>query len=570
MTSAQNHPLLLNGNKKMKTILLTILFPFLFFIVAHSQDVKKSTKIEKIKGKEYYIHTVKKGESVWKIAKAYNVSSDDIISANPDANKEIKPGQKLKIPVKKSETNKGTELINHTVEKGENLYTIAKKYAVSVDEIQSANPDLTEKIKPGQTIKIPVKSGNIQIKNTNFGKDTVAHREDSTKYDCSKSKKLNSYNIALMIPFYLDNIYQINLDDPDIKDKDTDDYTSFTFVQYYEGILMAVDSLKKIGFSARIYVYDVDDDTAATLKILENTELPKMHLIIGPFFENSLNVVARFAKKYNIKVVDPVSADDDILKGNPNVFNAFPSVNMQLKQLAAFIVERYPGSPVAIVHNNIENEKNYLTVFKTALNNELKKAGKIENSFKEVVYNTAGVTGIARYFSNTDTNIVVTLTNGEIFITNYVSGINNIYDKYKMIIFGLSSWRNFDNIETEYMQNIHLHLFSSSFVDYMDNNVKNFILKYRDQYKTEPDKYAFQGFDIAMFFFKALNDYGINFDKCIDKTGNAYLQSNYKFVRTGENDGFENSFLNIFRYEDYKFIDVRKHPKIIETENEKK
>ena len=552
----------------MKALLLTILFPFLFFIVAHSQDVKKSKKIEKINGREYYIHTVKKGESVWKIAKTYSVSQDDIISANPDANKEIKPGQKLKVPVKKGETNKGTELINHTVEKGENLYTIAKKYSVSVDEIKSANPVLTEKIKANQIIKIPIKPGN----KTNFcKKDTVAlKKEDSAEYDCNKPKLLNSYNIALMIPFYLDNIYQIDPDNPNIKEKDAGDYTSFTFVQYYEGILMAVDSLKKIGFSARIYVYDVDDDTAATLKMLENPELQKVHLIIGPFFENSLNVVARFAKKYNIKVVDPVSADDDILKGNPNVFNAFPSVNMQLKQLAAFIVERYPGSQVVVVHNNRENEKKYLTVFETALNNELKKTGKIENSFKEVAYNTTGVAGITQSFSNIDTNIVVTLTNGEIFVTNYVSRINNIYDKHKIIIFGLSSWRNFDNIETEYMQNIHLHLFSSSFVDYMDNNVKSFILKYRDQYMTEPDKYAFQGFDIAMFFFKALNDYGINFDKCMDKTGNAYLQSNYKFVRTGENDGFENSFLNIFRYEDYKFVDVRKHPKIIEPEKEKK
>lgn len=495
----------------MKTILLTILFPFLFFTVAHSQDVKKSTKIEKINGKEYYIHTVKKGESVWKIAKAYSVSQDDIISANPGANKKIKSGQKLKIPVKKAGLNNDVELINYT-------NTVALK------------------------------------------------KEDSAKYDCNKPKLLDSYNIALMVPFYLGSIYQIDPDDPNIKEKDADDYTSFTFVQYYEGILMAVDSLKKIGFSARIYVYDVDDDTAATLKMLENTELPKMHLIIGPFFENSLNVVARFAKKYNIKVVDPVSADDDILKGNPNVFKAFPSVNMQFKQLAVFIVERYPGSPVVIVHNNGENEKKYLTIFKTALNNELKKAGKAENSFKEVVYNTSGVTGITRYFSNTDTNIIVTLANGEIFVTNYVSKINNIYDKYKMIIFGLSSWRNFDNIETEYMQNIHLHLFSSSFIDYMDDNVKSFILKYRNQYKTEPDKYAFHGFDIAMFFFKALNDYGINFDKCIDKTGNAYLQSNYKFVRTDEKDGFENSFLNIFRYEDYKFVDVRKYPKIIEIE----
>jgi LysM repeat protein len=247
----------------MKSIFLVILIPFLFSVTAHSQDINKSTKIEKIDGTEYYIHIVKKGETLWKMAKVYSVSQDDIILANPEANKEIKSGQKIKIPIKKSGLNNNVELINYTVEKGEGLFAIAKKYSVSVDDIKSANPGITEKIKADQIIKIPIKPCN----KTNFSKkDTISlKKEDSAKYDFNKPKLLNSYNIELMIPFYLDNINQIDPDVQNIKDKDADDYTSFTFVQYYEGILMAVDSLKKIGFSAKIYVYDVDDDTAATL-----------------------------------------------------------------------------------------------------------------------------------------------------------------------------------------------------------------------------------------------------------------------------------------------------------------
>ena len=61
------------------------------------------------------------------------------------------------------------------------------------------------------------------------------------------------------------------------------------------------------------------------------------------------------------------------------------------------------------------------------------------------------------------------------FVTKYVSNFNDIYDKYKMVVFGLPSWKNYDNIETEYMQNINLHIFSSTFVDYTDDNVKKFI-----------------------------------------------------------------------------------------------
>ncbi len=72
---------------------------------------------------------------------------------------------------------------------------------------------------------------------------------------------------------------------------------------------------------------------AATAKILEKPEFAKMHLIIGPFFEGSLRVVAKFAQKHNIKIVDPVSADDDILKGNPTLFEAFRPFQCSLSNL---------------------------------------------------------------------------------------------------------------------------------------------------------------------------------------------------------------------------------------------
>jgi len=554
----------------MKTKFFTIfVLSIIISAVAYSQDIKRSNVFVTVDGKEYYLHTVQKKETLWKIAKAYEVTTDDIISVNPDADNKIKAGQKLKIPVKRSEKSQSAqtaEAFDYTVLKGDNISLIAKKFSVTTESIYKVNPGLTEKIKPDQVIKIPGKSAATEV--IHPSDNPVTEETEPTKNDCSNLKLLDSYNIALMIPFYLDDISQIDLDDPDIKEKDPSDYTSFTFVQYYEGILLAIDSLKKMGFSANISVYDVDEDSVKTNNLLQKPELAKMQLIIGPFFDNSLKVVARFAKKHNIKVVDPVSIDDNILKGNPTVFKASPSTSMQLKQLAVYIANRFPSSPIIIVHNSKENEKDYLDVFKTALNTELKKAGKKDSSFFIVNYNQSGFDAITKHFSQSDTNIVVTLSNGEVFVTNYVSDFNNVYDQYNMIVFGLPSWKNFDNIETEYLQNINLHLFSSSFVDYTDTDVNKFISLYRNQYKTEPDKYAFQGFDVAMFFFSALMKYGVYFEKCIDKMNGTYLQSNYKFVKTGSKDGYDNTFLNIYRYEDYRFVDARKHPKIKEKEKE--
>lgn len=547
--------------------LILIVSLVLFGTALYSQDVVKSTVIEKVDGKDYYIHTVKKGESIWKLALAYSVTAEDITSNNPGSYRKIKPGQMLKIPVKKGQSNATSATTSHVVEKGENLYGIAKTYSVTVDDIKKVNPGISENIKPGQTILIPVKNatGN-KNKNNN---DSISTDYNATNYNCNNPKLLDSYNIALMIPFYLNDISQIHPDDQDIKEKDASDYTSFTYVQFYEGILLAIDSLKKKGFSAKVYVYDVDEDSASTAMILEKPELAKMHLIIGPFFEGSLKIVAKFAQKHNIKIVDPVSTDEEILKDNTSLFEVSPSISMQLIQLAAWIVGRYPTSQVVVVNNNEDNEKQYISVFKSALKEQLKIAGVKDTSIKEAIYDQSGLTGITRYFRSTDTNIVVTLSNNEIFVTNYVSKLNEIYDKYKMIVIGLPGWKNYDNIETEYLQNINLHMFSSSFIDYTKDNVKNFIYAFRDLYKTEPDKYAFQGYDVAMFFFTALSNYGLNFDKCIDKVGGSYLQNNYKFVKTGNKDGFDNSYLNIYRYEDYRLLDVRTHPHIKEKEKPK-
>lgn len=536
-----------------------------------SQDVKISTVIKNIDGKDYYMHTVVKGESVWKIAQAYGVTPDDITNVNPGTKKKIKPGQELRIIIKEKTNVPATKYTEHAVVKGESLYSIAKSYSVTIDDIKKANPGISDVIKPGQILKIPSEKMNtVKTDTLTLAQKDSLKTDSAEKYDCSKAKLLDSYNIALMIPFYLDNMYQINTEDPDIKEKDANDYTSFTFVQFYEGALMAIDSLKKSGLNAKVYVYDVQNDSNATKKILEKPEFQKMNLIIGPFFENSLKVVTVFAKKNKIYIIDPVSTEDSLIINNPYVINASPTIAMQLEQLAEYIVGRYPKSPIIIVHNNKENEKKYADMLGTAIWEEEKKAGLKDSLFKKVVYSVSGVSGITKLFSVADTNIVVTLSNGEIFLSNYVRALSPVSDNYKMIVFGLPSWKNFDQIETEYFLELYLHTFASSFIDYQDDNVKRFTKKYRGIYYTEPEKYAFMGFDITTYFLKALMQYGMNFGKCLDKIpGDSFLQNSYKFVRESKKDGCQNSFLNIYRYERYQLVDVRKHPKIKEKEKDK-
>jgi LysM repeat protein len=108
-------------------------------------------------------HKVISGESLFNIAKLYNVSVDDLKKLNNITDGKIKPGQEIKI-AQPSETLASTQesvktvsaakTITHKVKKGESLFMIAQNYNVSVDELKKLNNLTVGKIKPGQTIKI--------------------------------------------------------------------------------------------------------------------------------------------------------------------------------------------------------------------------------------------------------------------------------------------------------------------------------------------------------------------------------------------------------------------------------
>lgn len=78
-------------------------------------------------------------------------------------------------------------------------------------------------------------------------------------------------------------------------------------VEFYEGFLMAIDSLKHQGVSADIYTYDTKGTTAGTNAILSQSKLKDMDIIFGPAHQSSIASVAAFADKNNIRLVVPFS-----------------------------------------------------------------------------------------------------------------------------------------------------------------------------------------------------------------------------------------------------------------------
>lgn len=122
-------------------------------IALSSSALDLPTKI--VKGKEYYVYKVKKGDTMFSLSRSLGVSADQIRAAMPSSDGVLKAETELLFPVEGS-----LKTFAHTVEKGETLFGISHKYNVTVEELVGLNPQCEGVIKAGQTINIPVKKGN--------------------------------------------------------------------------------------------------------------------------------------------------------------------------------------------------------------------------------------------------------------------------------------------------------------------------------------------------------------------------------------------------------------------------
>lgn len=114
-------------------------------------------------------HKVAKGETVTQIAKKYAITPLDIFKLNPDARAGISENTVLVLPKSKQVSTPVGSTKKHIVVEKETLFSISKQYGVTVNEIESLNPDAKNGLKIGQTLVIPSKGEVLKAVSPNKG-----------------------------------------------------------------------------------------------------------------------------------------------------------------------------------------------------------------------------------------------------------------------------------------------------------------------------------------------------------------------------------------------------------------
>lgn len=620
----------------MKSFLFFILLFISLFNNLQAQQVKKSTVIEIIQGKRYYIHEVQKSETLYSISKAYEVSVDVIAYENPDIFNGLKIGQKIKIPIQATPY----KTIEYEVKKGETLYGIAKKSNTTIEELVQMNPEISNGIKPGQKIQIPVRDvasadykndkppvvsnqsleNNTEIQNlkhkvqkgeTIFGickhynitqetlyalnpelkntglkvgqeinikkepqkvsenkvnaiiNDTPKNVNDAPKINkldttlndeevlepvkninCNEqiALPLKNVKVALFIPLLNDEVL---IDDEDATTDPNFKLSPKPFLEFYEGFLMAVDSVRRQGLSIELVQFEVKQDSAKIKQYLNDKNLQDVDLIIGPFYDNIFNIVAAWAKVKQIPVINPISSTCRSLYHYNNVIVLNTSLNSQLSQVTRYLAA-FDSLNIVIIRANSSDDMQIVNTYKKAYLEQHRGSSTV----KEVNYSANGIDAVEKALDKDKVNVIVITSSSQIFVINVLTKLNDLTRNYKLLLSYMPTWKKIEqNFELEHLFNLHTHSFQPFFIDYSNVYVKNFVLSYRDLFKTEPSKFSFLGYDCGIYFMSILHKYGRNFYNCINEITVNQLGSSFYFEKAGSNGGYENKGIFITRYD---------------------
>ncbi|MFB1022509.1 MAG: LysM peptidoglycan-binding domain-containing protein, partial [Vicingaceae bacterium] len=143
--------------------LLGFIFVFSSLFSFAQEDKKEELIVHTIDGKEFYIHVVDTGNTLFAISRKYAIPRDEILKANPRLTNILTLGDRLMIPLNKITRRDLDEapdidgnFLIHEVQRNNTLYSIAKEYNVEINDIIVANPEIEDGLKKGTKIKIPV------------------------------------------------------------------------------------------------------------------------------------------------------------------------------------------------------------------------------------------------------------------------------------------------------------------------------------------------------------------------------------------------------------------------------
>lgn len=505
----------------------------------------------------YIEHTVLKKQTLFAISQTYKVDISDIQKANPQVINGLQEGMILNIPKNKTNSSKTRETVTkneqkivdnnskiikkdiedspefteHKVKIKETLYSIGKLYNITVDDILKYNPDAQENLRWGSKLNIIVKKTEKQtIKDSTVENKPKTNLEEKfyiTRISKPVITNKTPIRIAFLLPFMLET--------------DKSDTSNQRFIEFYSGALLAINEAKEFGVSYEIYTYDTGKSEEKMSEVLQNDELKKVDLIIGPAYTQQIQLVSNFALKYKINTLVPFSSKVYDININPYLLQFNPGLDIQVQFMAQILNKEYKDKDIIFCEVPAVSILDDGYEFSFELKNELKR---IKRDFVTIDADSL-ISSTNNKLKSTKNTVLFFNTDKFSAVSNYIDSINSRSFSNKIELFKQLNWQvPTTNLSSFYISPFNMDVNNKEYKRYSTEFFKMFTWKS----SASAPRFDIIGYDLTNYFTSLLHQNTTNvFNQKTKLPLSDGIQSNLQFERKTDKSGFINQNLYIFQ-----------------------
>ena len=543
-------------------------------------------------------HKVKKKETLYGIAQLYNVSVGDIKKLNKELySRGLKKGERLLIPASANtieNTNTNTENTlpetqKYIVQAKETKFGIARKFGISIAELEDLNPDLDE-LKVGAILIVPDKTviENAEIDDENFQYYEVKAKEGffrlKQKFGLSEEEiiALNPYakdglkegmilklpkegssvsqedisvidlenrienkkmkTVALMLPFRLTRTQSdTTSNDQDWLKKDP---TLRVALDFYSGALMAAEFAKDKGISVTLNVYDTEKSESKVASIVSKSEFKNVDAVIGPLLQKNVEKASNMLENEKIPVFSPLSNREMAM--TENLFQTLPTDAVLQKTMVRYLKNHASGKNIIIISDSKRAKQREM------IQNAIPSAKTVSPRGGGYVQ-ASDVTAVA---SEGMENWVILETSNPVLVSSAVNSLAAMSPNYRVRLFTLDKNDAYEWHEVSSTRLAKLNFtFPSVNKNISGDEREPFLISYKNKYGVLPNRYAIRGFDVTYDVLLRLASKKDIYDAIMPEKETIYIENKFRYEKAGT-EGYCNEAAYILKYNDQLKFDV--------------
>ena len=472
-------------------------------------------------------HVVLPSEGKYGIARKYNISVEELERLNPNV-EELHPGTVLVIAPRGEESKAERVLYQYyLVKPKETLFSLTKQLGITSDSLINLNPALADGLKAGMVLKIP----NMEPVDVEpYMEDAVVNLED-------RIRNYDTHTLAVMLPFQLDRI-EITDTISNVQDQILRDGVMRLSLDFYSGVLMAIDSAKTLGISTDVRLYDTRANANQASMLVNANSFNDVDVVIGPLLQSTAEAVAAKLERDGVPVISPLTKRES--NGLGNFIQTRPTDEMLSEAMISYISDNLEG-------------RNLVTIVDSdwgAKQRELRSTFPASRVVQPRESSYVNPQQLESALIEGQENWVILDSDKVSILSNATSYLNAMRNKYNITLFTTNKNNGFDSddISNYHLRNLNFH-YPSVDREFTYDPDNSFVAAYKEQYGMIPNTYAVRGFDITYDALLRLASSEEYIDSLEEEMTTQYVENKFDY-RKKQTGGYLNGAVYIMAYED--------------------